>query len=68
MPEMPMIDPERCDRCGLCISVCSCGAIVMVDNIVTITDADSCGWCTMCEIVCPNDAIVCAYEIIDEQA
>ena len=64
MPEMPKLDLEKCDSCGLCISVCSCGAIVVIDNAITILDTDDCGWCTLCEAVCPNNAIICAYEIV----
>ena len=64
MPEMPEIDLEKCDRCGLCISVCTCGAIVLIRNIVTITNTDDCGWCTWCEAVCPNEAISCSFEIV----
>ena len=64
MPEMPKLDPEKCDCCGLCVSVCTCDAIVMIDSTITIIDIDDCGWCTMCELVCPNNAIICAYEIV----
>lgn len=64
MPEMPKLDPEKCDRCGLCVSACTCGAIVLIDNTITIIETDDCGWCTTCELICPNNAIVCAYEIV----
>jgi len=61
--EMPVIDPEKCNGCGLCIDVCACDAIVMTDGLVTIVETDSCGWCLQCEIVCPEGAISCSYEI-----
>ena len=64
MPEMPKLDTEKCDCCGLCVSTCTCGAIVMINHVVTVIDTDECGWCTMCELVCPNNAIICAYEIV----
>ena len=63
MPEMPKLELEKCDCCGLCVSVCTCGAIVLIENTVTIIDTDDCGWCTMCELVCPNHAITCAYAV-----
>jgi MinD superfamily P-loop ATPase len=64
MPVMPKLDEEKCDCCGLCVSVCECGAIVMTNQKITIIDTDDCGWCTLCELVCPNNAIICAYEIV----
>ena len=69
MPEMPELDVEKCDCCGLCVGVCPCGAIVMTNNAITITDTEECGWCTLCELVCPSEAITCAYVIVfDEEA
>ena len=66
MIEMPVIDLEKCNGCGLCISVCSCRALVMVGNIVTIIETEECGWCTQCEAVCPTGAIRCPFEIVFE--
>ena len=69
MPEMPVLDLDKCDRCGLCVSACKCGAIVVNVNSITIIDTDDCLWCTMCEAVCPRGAIACAFEIvIDDKA
>lgn len=64
MPEMPLIDYEKCTGCGLCVSVCYCGALVMVGNVITLIEVDECGWCTQCEAVCPVEAISCPFEII----
>ena len=64
MLEMPKLDLAKCDYCGLCVSVCECGAIVMTNHTITIIETEECGWCTMCEVVCPNNAITCAYEIV----
>ena len=64
LSEMPKLDPEKCDCCGLCVSVCTCGAIVMIDDTIAIIDTEDCHWCTLCEVVCPNNAIICAYEIM----
>ena len=66
MAEMPKIDREECDGCGLCISVCDCGAIVLIGNTITIVETENCQWCTMCEIVCPTGALTCAFEIVIE--
>ena len=67
MFEMPLIDKEKCDGCGLCISVCSCGALVMVNNIVTVIEIEECGWCGLCEAICPTGAISCPFEIVFEE-
>ena len=64
--EMPRVDPEKCNGCGLCINICSCNALVLVDNVAMVIETGSCGWCTECEEVCPNQAISCPFEIIIE--
>jgi MinD superfamily P-loop ATPase len=65
--QMPLIDQQKCNLCGLCISVCACGAIVLVNNIVTIIETEDCHWCTICEAVCPTAALTCAFEIVIEE-
>lgn len=66
MGEMPLIDREKCDGCGLCISVCACKALVLVDNVITIIEVEECQWCTLCEAICPQGAINCPFEIVFE--
>ena len=67
MAEMPVIDRERCNGCGLCVSVCYCSALVLVDNVITAVETEECGWCTQCEAVCTIGAISCPYEIVLEE-
>ena len=67
MPRMPVIDHEKCNNCGLCISVCACHALVLIDNIVTVVETEACGWCLQCEVVCPTEAISCPFEIVIEE-
>lgn len=67
MAEMPVIDQEKCNGCGLCISVCSCNALVLVDNIIVVIETEDCDWCTQCELVCLPGAISCAFEIVIEE-
>ena len=69
---MPIIDETKCDRCGLCVSICQCGILVMKDNTVKVVAAADCGrctkWCNMCELICPTGAISCPFEITLEDS
>jgi len=65
--EMPVIDRGKCDGCGLCVSVCYCNALVLVDNVITVIETEECTWCTECEAVCPTGAIACPFEIVIEE-
>lgn len=67
MAFMPVIDREKCKGCGLCVSICYCGAFVLVDNRSTVIETEVCGWCTLCEAICPNGAISCPFEILIEE-
>ena len=67
MIEMPSIDQEKCNLCGLCASVCGCEAIVLTGNSITIIETEDCHWCTVCEAVCPTGALTCAFEIVIEE-
>ena len=59
----PVVYPERCDGCGLCIEVCRKGVLYLADNRIAIKDNAECDWCTDCEAVCPSEAISCPFEI-----
>lgn len=63
---MPTIDQEKCNGCGLCVSVCLCGALILEQNVLTVVETELCEWCTQCEAVCPTGAIRCPFEIILE--
>ena len=66
MAEMPVIIQEKCDGCGLCIAVCSCGALILVEGKIALIETEECHWCTWCEAVCPTGAIICPFEIVIE--
>lgn len=61
---MPVVDPKKCNGCGLCVSVCSCKALVMVGAVAVVVETTKCTWCTYCEAVCPTGALTCAFEIV----
>jgi ferredoxin len=65
--EMPVIDPNKCDGCGLCVGVCHLNALTIVNNTITIIETVECDWCTDCELVCPTGAISCPFEIIIQE-
>lgn len=67
MAEMPVVDREKCNGCALCVSVCRCRALVLVDDVITVIETEECGWCTQCELVCPTGAVVCPFEIVVEE-
>jgi MinD superfamily P-loop ATPase len=65
--EMPIIDVHKCDGCGLCVDVCHCNALAIVNKTITIIETVECDWCTDCEAVCPTGAISCPFEIIIQE-
>lgn len=50
----PETDPELCENCGRCASVCPVGAIDA--KRPAITDGEACTYCCACIKVCPVDA------------
>lgn len=62
--DKPLIDPAKCDGCGVCVSVCHQAALSMVSKTVSFTAKIDCPWCGECEAVCPQGAISCPYEIV----
>jgi len=66
MDLMPTLDRTKCNGCGLCVSICYCGALVMIENVITVIESRACVWCTQCEAICPTGAISCPFEIVLE--
>ena len=68
MTEIPIIDVQKCDGCGLCVGVCHSDALAIANKIVTIIETVECDWCTDCEAVCPTGAISCPFEIVIQES
>lgn len=52
----PVINQEKCVKCGLCFVYCPVNAISKIDNQYRI-GLDYCKGCAICEHECPRKAI-----------
>lgn len=53
---MIYLAPEKCTKCGLCVSVCVRRILRLGNKGVEITDPSLCFYCGHCKAVCPADA------------
>ena len=58
---MVYVDEKRCSGCGLCVDVCSVGAITLEDHVATINQS-LCSECEACAGACPEGAILTVTE------
>jgi ferredoxin len=65
--EFPVINQDKCNGCGLCVTVCHNNVLILVSNVITIIEIAECDWCADCEAVCSMGAIVCPYEVVIEE-
>lgn len=61
---LPHIDPEKCDGCGLCVKVCSTGALGLDGGNAVVIAPERCWYSGHCEIACPRHAIHRPLEIV----
>lgn len=59
----PLIFPEKCDGCGICVDVCERDLLYLDNHSVAIKNDLECNWCGDCETVCPSGAISCPFDI-----
>lgn len=60
---LPVIDLDKCDGCGRCVTACPARALQVVHNKVRIVHTD-CDYCGVCETACPTGAISCPFDIV----
>lgn len=61
--DLPVLYPDKCNGCGLCVDACQNGLLYLTDNRISIRNG-TCDWCTSCEAICSSNAIACPFEII----
>lgn len=62
LPVSPITIEDKCDKCGICVSVCPTEAIEI--NILTETDNTACLLCCACVKECPTGARINDSEFI----
>ena len=55
-PQTPIIDPEKCIGCGLCLTVCP-DQTLSLSGGKAVVSGDRCLACAHCRAVCPSQAI-----------
>jgi MinD superfamily P-loop ATPase len=53
---VPEIDPERCTRCGSCVTACQFNALAKIGDQMMVFP-QLCHGCGACSLACPEDAI-----------
>ena len=52
----PVIDNEKCTKCGICVDTCQFNALVNTGKSILVFK-DLCHGCGACSLACPEDAI-----------
>ncbi len=54
---IPVVDLDKCNKCGICESLCRYDAIKVVERGASV-DYISCEGCGLCGLACPEEAIL----------
>ena len=46
--------PDWCKSCCICVEVCPTHVLALIDEEITIVNADKCIACGNCELSCPD--------------
>lgn len=60
----PIIDETRCNGCGLCVDLCSTGALALRDGKAVVVNPEACLYEGVCKDTCPQDAIGRPFEVV----
>ena len=60
---VPIIVPELCTGCGLCVQVCPNGALAIQASTAVVAAPDACTYAGYCEQICPAQAISRPFRI-----
>ena len=60
--QRPVVDREKCNKCGLCWLYCPDAAMELVEDGYYEPDLFYCKWCGICASVCPKEAITMIEE------
>jgi len=61
---IPLIDPQKCDGCGLCVRACPTRALELRGGKAVVANPLACEYSGLCEAVCPTQAIARPFEIV----
>lgn len=63
---LPVIDEDKCSKCGKCAEACRFGALAIFADKYPILNSSLCNGCGTCSIVCPYSAITETKRVVGE--